>query len=163
MSLKYFIGAIQLDPHAYSDIAADRGALKQAIIFAIFSSVSTGIGNAGGYPDKIPIAAVFAFVAWLAWVLLIYIIGTKVLREPDTQTEIGVLFRIAGFASIPGLVRLLAYLPPFTGIVSAGAMLWMFTMMVVGVQQSFRYRRMPRAVAVTLLSWPLYQWLLSQG
>ncbi len=163
MFFKYLIGSIQLDPQAYSGIAADRGVLKQAFIIAALSSVATGIGNSGGYPDRILLAALFAFVAWLAWVLLIYILGAKVVREVDTQTEIGALFRIAGFASVPGLIRLLAYLPPFAGIVSVGAMLWMLAMMVVGVKESFGYRSMPRAIAVTLLSWPFYQWLLSLG
>lgn len=163
MFFKYLIGAIQLVPQTYSDIAEDRSVLKSALILAIFSSVATGVGNASGYPEKIPIAAGFAFVAWMAWALLIYILGTKLFRETDTPTDMIALFSIAGFASLPGLTRILAYLPPFTGIVSAGAMLWMFAMMVVGIKQAFHYRSMPRAIAVTLLSWPFYQWLLSQA
>lgn len=163
MFFKYFIGAIQLDPQTYSDIAADRGILKQAFILAILSSITTGIGNANGYPERIPLAAGLAFVAWLAWVLLIYILGAKLFGESKTHTNISSLFCIAGFASIPGLIRILAYLPPFAVIVSSGAMLWMLGMMVVGIKAALQYRQMPRAIAVTLLTWPLYQWLLSQG
>ncbi len=163
MFFKYCIGAIQLNPQTFSDIASDRGVLKQAIILAILSSITTGIGNASGYPERIPLAAGYAFVAWLAWVFLIYILGAKLFREADTQTNISTLLCIAGFASMPGLIRILAYLPPFAGIVSAGAMLWMLAMMVVGTKEALKYRQMPRAIAVTLLSWPLYQWLLSQG
>jgi len=158
----YFIGAIQLFPQSYSDIAADRGVTKQAFILAILSSIATGVGSVDGYPEKIPLAALFAFVAWFTWVLLIYILGTKVLREPGTKVEIGALFRVAGFASLPGLIRVLAYLPPFAVIVSAGSTIWMLAMMLIGVQQSFACRRMSRVIAVTLLSWPLYQWMLSQ-
>lgn len=163
MLLKSLIGAIQLDPQAYSDIAADRGMLKQAFVIAAFSSLTTGIGNSSGYPDKIFLSALFAFVAWLAWVLLIYVLGAKLFSEPDTEIELGAFFCIAGFASLPGLSRLLAYFPPFALIVSTGATLWMLAMMTVGVKQVFAYRRMSRAVLVTLLSWPLYQWVISQG
>ena len=163
MFSKYIIGAIQLDPATYSDISSDPSVLKQAMVLALLSSVATGIGNVGGYPERIPLASAFALLAWLAWVLLIYLLGAKVFRETGTQTDIGALFRIAGFASLPGLLRLLAYFPPFSAIVSGGATIWMTAMMVVGVKAAFSYPRMSPAVGATLLSWPLYQWLLLQG
>jgi len=159
MFFNRIVRAIQLDPQVYAEVGADKGAVGLAFGMIMVSSVATGIGGARGYPQKIPYLAAIAFGGWLLWIVLTYIIGAKLFPAPETQSDIGAVLRVAGLASAPGLIRLLAYLPPFTVIVSFGAILWTFGTTVIAMQQAFRYHNMPRAIAVTLFGYLIFQWI----
>jgi hypothetical protein len=96
-----------------------------------------------------------ALVAWIAWASLTYLIGTKLLPEPQTQADVGQLLRTTAFASAPGLLRLLAVIP-FLGLtVYAIASIWMLLAMIVAVRQALDYKSTGRAVGVCLVGWVL--------
>lgn len=162
MFLKRIVRAVQVDPQLYSEVASDKSVLGQAMIIAVLSSIATGVGNAAGFPEKIPYLAMSAFLGLIVWAGSIYILGAKLFPEKGTKADILALLRVAGFASAPALLRLLAYLPPFTVIVSAGAIIWMFGTMVIAVQQAFCYRNISRAFGVVIIGGLIYQWVLFQ-
>ena len=80
-------------------------------------------------------------------------IGTKILPEPQTRADHGELLRTLGFASAPGLLRILGFIPAFSGIVFFGASIWMLIAMVVAVRQALDYRSTLRAVGVCVIGW----------
>ena len=96
-----------------------------------------------------------AFVAWVAWASLTYLIGTKLLPEPQTQADIGQLLRTIAFASAPGLLRLLGVIPFLGRTVYVLASIWMLLAMIVAVRQALDYRSTGRAVGVCLVGWAL--------
>ncbi len=151
------VRAIQFDPTVYSEIAADKGGLFQALLIAVLSSVATGIGSAKGDPQQIPYLIMTAFIGWLIWMVTTLVIGTLI-PGPDSQPNLGTIIRVGGIASAPGLLRLIAYLPPFSVIAPAGAMIWMFATTAIAFQQAFQFKNLSRALGVTLIGWILYQW-----
>ena len=50
-------------------------------------------------------------VGWYIWAFIIYFIGTKLLPEPQTKSNVGELLRTIGFASAPGLIRVFGIFP----------------------------------------------------
>ncbi len=156
------IRVLQLDPLVYSEIDRDRSPLIQALILAGLSSIGSGVGNSAGYPGRIFYLSSATFGAWTIWAILIYVLGTKIFPEAETKTDMLSILRVTGFAATPGLIKLLAYLPAFSGIILFGATIWILGGTVVATKQVLHYHSMPRAIGITLLSWICYQLILFQ-
>jgi len=148
------IRAAKLQPALYSEVEADRNAMGQAIAVVLLSSVAAGIGTvAQGGMSGFVFGIVGALVGWAIWAYLTYIIGTKLLPQPQTQADYGQLLRTIGFSSAPGLVRVLGIIPGLAGIVFFIAGVWMLAAMVVAVREALDYSSTLRAVGVCLIGW----------
>ncbi|MBI4618574.1 MAG: YIP1 family protein [Desulfobacterales bacterium] len=158
------IRAAKLDVNLYEEVEADKEALGQATMVVIISSVAAGIGSfqTGGFVG-ILMGTIAALAGWYVWAWLTYLIGTKLLPEPQTEADLGELLRTIGFSSSPGLIRVLGIIPGFTGIVFFAAGVWMLAAMVIAVRQALDYKSTLRAVGVCTIGWiiqMLVMWLL---
>ena len=103
------------------------------------------------------LGAIAALLAWYIWAFLTYFIGTRFLPEAETEADVGQLLRTIGFASSPGLLRILGVIPEvfdsFTQIVFLGCAIWMLVAMVIAVRQALDYRSTGRAIVVCLIGW----------
>lgn len=148
------IRAAKLDVRLYEEVEADRGALGQALGVVVLSSVAAGLGSmARGGLGGIFIGAILALIGWYIWAYLTYLIGTKLLPEPQTSANFGELLRTIGFSSSPGLIRLLGIIPGLRGLVFFGASIWMLVAMIIAVRQALDYKSTWRAVGVCLIGW----------
>jgi hypothetical protein len=156
--LQRLIGAMALDVAIYEEVEADRSATTQAFAVVLLSSVAAGVGARGLGANSLPNVAFFTIVsllAWAAWALVTFEIGARVMPEPQTQVDVGELLRTTGFASTPGLLRLLGIVPGVTVPVFAVTAIWMLLAMIVAVRQALDYRSTARAVGVCVLGWVL--------
>ena len=148
------IRAAKLDIDLYEEVEADQEALGQAMVVVVLSSMAAGIGGfAHGGLGEMLFGIVVALFGWYIWAYLTYLIGTKVLPEPQTKADHGELLRTIGFSSSPGLIRIFGIIPGFTGIVFLVASIWMLISMVVAVRQALDYESTWRAIAVCLIGW----------
>ena len=148
------IGAAKLDVKIYEEVEADRGALNQAMIVVVLSSVAGGIGIIGTAGGKgIFVGAFIALISWFVWAYLTYIIGTKILPEPQTKADLGELLRTIGFSSSPGIIRILGIIPGLGGIIFAIAGIWMLVAMIIAIRQALDYQSTWRAVGVCIIGW----------
>ena len=92
-------------------------------------------------------------IAWALWAALIYWIGARMLPEPDTRADWGELARTLGFASAPGLLRVLGVVSAVAEIVFLVTAVWMLVATVVAVRQALDYRSLPRAIGVCVIGW----------
>ena len=148
------IRAAKLDVHLYEEVEADKGAMSQAMTVVVLSSLAAGIGSfaVGGIRGLI-IGTIFALIGWYVWAYLTYLIGTKLLPEPQTRADHSELLRTIGFASSPGLIRVLGIIPGLTGVVFLVASIWMLVAMVIAVRQALDYKSTWRAVGVCAIGW----------
>ena len=148
------IRAAKLDVNLYEEVEADKGAMGQAMTVVIISSVAAGLGSiAQGGISGILIGTVAALVGWYVWAYLTYLIGTKLLPEPQTRADHGELLRTIGFSSSPGLIRVLGIVPGLSGIVFFVASVWMLVAMVIAVRQALDYTGTLRAIGVCVIGW----------
>jgi hypothetical protein len=148
------IGAAKLDVKIYEEVEADRSALNQAMSVVVLSSVAGGIGIIGTAGFKgIFVGTLIALVSWFIWAYITYIVGTKILPEPQTKADLGELLRTIGFSSSPGLIRVLGIIPGLGGIIFAVAGIWMLITMIVAIRQALDYESTWRAVGVCLIGW----------
>jgi hypothetical protein len=148
------IRAAKLDAHLYEEVEADQTAIGQAVGVVVLSSVAAGLGSI----EDLGFLGLFtgtigALISWVVWAYLTYFIGTKLLPEPQTKADLGELLRTIGFASSPGLIRVLAIIPGLTWFVFTVAGIWMLVAMVVAVRQALDYQSTLRAVGVCAIGW----------
>lgn len=82
------IRAAMLDISLYREVDADEGAMGQAAEIVILSSAAAGVGTIGlGGLGGILTATIASLIGWCIWAVLTYLIGTKVLAEPQTKDD----------------------------------------------------------------------------
>ena len=151
------IRAMRLEPALYEEVEADRGATGQALGVVALSSLAAGIGGLGhDAPFGLVIGIVSAMLGWIVWAGMIYLVGTKLLPEPTTQTDVGELLRTTGFAAAPGVLRVAGGIPFLGGAVSLVAAVWMLVAFVIAVRQALDYSGTGRAVLVCVIGMVAY-------
>lgn len=147
------VGAAQLRSATYEEVEADKTANLQALGVVVLSAIAAGFSMAEGGGRAIGVGIVGALVAWVLWAGLTWLIGTKILPTPETHADMGELLRTIGFASSPGILRILGALPVIGFLFNLIAGLWMLAAFVVAVRQALDYRSTWRALAVCGIGW----------
>jgi hypothetical protein len=144
-------GAALLDAAMYEGIESDRSVSVQAAATVVLSSLATGIGSTswfGWHPLGIATVTGIALLTWVAWAALMFQIGTRILPEPTTRTDLGELLRTTGFAAAPGMLQVLAVLPNLAAPVFIVTIAWMFVAMITAVKHALDFQSTWRALAV---------------
>ncbi|MEE8325786.1 MAG: hypothetical protein V3R58_01980, partial [candidate division NC10 bacterium] len=97
------IRAAKLDVNLYEEVEADKSAMGQAMGVVVLSSVAAGVGSGELGVGGIVAVTIAALIGWYIWAFLTYLIGTKLLPEPQTRADVGELLRTIGFSTSPGL------------------------------------------------------------
>lgn len=156
-------GVLLLDVKTFEDIEADTTANGQALLMVIAASLAAGVGasiNLGviGLLRE----TVGALVGWVMWAGVTWVIGSKMLPEPQTRTDMGELLRVIGFAYAPQLFGFFAFIPALGGVVSTVVAFWLLAATILAVRQALDYTSTLRAVAVVLIGWLIFvviQWV----
>jgi hypothetical protein len=148
------IRAAKLDANLYEEVEADKGAMSQAMGVVILSGVAAGVGSIGSAGlAGIFMGTITALIGWFIWAYITYIVGTKLLPQPQTKADYGELLRTIGFASSPGLLRVFGIIPFLSAIIFFAASIWMLIAMVIAVRQALDYTGTLRAVGVCIIGW----------
>ena len=147
-------GALRLDERVYEEVEADETALIQSGAVVALSSAAAGVGMANFVgPVGMFYTAVGALLGWIVWALLTWIIGTRLLPEPQTNADFGQLLRTLGFATAPGLLQFFAFVPVIGWLLLLVVAVWLLMAMVVAVRCALDYQRLGRAVLVVGIGW----------
>jgi hypothetical protein len=152
------IRAAKLEVNLYEEVEADSKATMSAMWVVIIASVAAGIGTgiAGIMSGKGTMFFLWgllgglavALLGWLAWAGITYLLGTTVLKGPNTSSTWGELLRTVGFAQSPGVLKILSFIPVVGGVISLGASIWVLVAVVIGVRQ-----------ALDVSTWPCHRHL----
>lgn len=158
MNARFFyriLRACLLDPVLYEEVESDKGATLQALAVVVLASLAAGVAAWNGFASLV-LSLVAHLAAWVAWSLLIYVIGARLLPEPQTRSDPGELLRTLGFAASPGLFRVLQAVRPISAPAFWLISLWMLATMVLAVRQALDYQSTLRAVLVCGLGWAVH-------
>lgn len=140
------IGALRLDPRVYAGVKADVNAFGQSMGVVGASAVAAGIGSVGGAGI---VGGIFRFVlAWGACAGIMFVVGTRILPEKQTQEDPRAFLRPVGLAAAPGLGQITGIVPVVGPFLMFVAVCWMFVATVFGVKAALSYTDMGRAAAV---------------
>jgi len=142
------IRAARLDLRLYAEVEADATATGQAASIVLLAAFAGGI-NFPNAPFLILFGGLLAaLVGWLLFAYVIYLIGAKLLPEPNTKADFGALLRAMGFANAPGVVKLLGIVPELRVLVFFVAMVWVLVATVTAVRHALSYTSSWRAIGV---------------
>ena len=151
------IGAAKLEVRIFEEVESDPAATGQAMAVVVLSSLAAGLGSygLGGFTGMLRLTAV-SLIGWAIWAVLIYFIGTKLLPEPQTKSNIPEMLRTIGFASAPGLLRFVGILPLIGVLLVFLITVWLLVANIIAVRQALDYQSTPRAAVVCLIGWVAY-------
>ncbi len=159
--LARMLGAMRMDVNTYEDVEDDRSATLQAMIVVVIVSLCTGVGvmlqsviSGDGSADivRLLFGIVMGIVGWALWALVTWIVGSTVLKTPDTVADWGQLARGTGFAQAPGVFRLFVFVPVVGGLIALLSLIWQIACMIIAVRQCLDYTSTWRAFFVVLIS-----------
>ena len=151
------IGAAKLDAATYEEVENDPTAMGQAMTVVVLAAVSAGIGTIryAGMTGLVS-GTLGALVGWFLWAGVVFLVGTKLLPEPQTKADFGELLRTIGFSASPGVLSIMGVIPIFGGLVRILLMFWQLAAMVVAVRAALDYQTTGKAVVVCLIGWLAY-------
>jgi len=141
------IGAATLDIPTYEEVEHDGTATSQAAIVVGIVAVCAGIGGVGSGGGGIITGVLSAYLGWLVWSGVTYLIGAKLFGGTATWGE---LLRTIGFAQTPGVLYLVRIIPLLGAIVALVVWLWMLVAGVIAIRQALDFST-GKAVLTALL------------
>ena len=166
---KRMLRAARLQPALYEEVEADTNATGQALLVVVLVSAAVGIGTgmdalivsgAGRFIYGLMYGIAAAITGWLLWALFAYLLGVSILKGPKTSSTWGELLRTMGFASAPGILRVLVFVPVVGDILAIGGSLWRLVATIIAVRQALDFSTW-RAILTTIVGWFVYMVLLS--
>jgi hypothetical protein len=155
--LDRFVRAARLDVELYKEVIADPLTLNQAWITVLIYCMAASWGSFGGVGAVgTNIAMITTLIGWYIWAFFTYFAGTRFFRENKTEIERldrKRVIRAMGFASAPGVVRLLGFIPGLGMIVFVGATIWMIVSSTIAVKQALNFESPYRAAAACITAW----------
>ena len=151
------IGAARLSVSTFEEVEQDRGATVQALLVVVLVTIAGLIGGmlSGDELDivqGIVFGAIRGVGAWALWALVTWIIGSTILKTPETNANWGELARCTGFAQTPGLLNVFIFVPGVGLVIGLVVFIWQIAAMLTAVRQALDYTSTWRAFFVVVIS-----------
>ena len=160
--LARMLGAVRMNVDTYEDVEDDRSATWQAMAVVVIVSLCAAAGVliqellAEGDADFVrPIlgGVTRGILWWAIWALFTWLVGSTLLKTPETVADWGQLARGTGFAQAPGIFSLLVFLPGVVGpLILLLAFIWQVACMIIAIRQCLDYKSTWRAFFVALIA-----------
>lgn len=145
-------GAARLQVDVYEEVEADTTATAQAAgvvgIVAIASALGGLQAGAAGFLGGL----VAAYIGWIIWSAVTYLIGDKLLGGTATWGE---LLRTLGFAQSPGVLFLLGSIPLLGWLIRFVVSIWILIAAIIAIRQALDFST-GRALLTAFLGWIAY-------
>ena len=145
--------AIKIDIDLYEEVEKDKSATLQAGTVVVLSSLAAGVGALQMGVSNFLLAPALSLLSWYVWAYVIYFVGVKLFRDPNTKSNHGELLRTIGFSSAPGLIRVFGVTPELMTVTFIGSAFWMLACMVVAIKSALDYDSLWKAFGVVVVSW----------
>jgi hypothetical protein len=142
-------GAAFLDIDTYEDVEHDVTATSQAAGVVAIVAVCSAIGGIGHGGRGIIGGLIGAFIGWLLWSGVTYLIGDKLFDGTATWGE---LLRTIGFAQTPGIIFIFGIVPLLGWIAFVIGGIWMLVTGIVAIRQALDFST-GKAIGTALLGW----------
>jgi hypothetical protein len=156
MLVSRMLRAAKLDASLFEELVNDPSTQAQSVwVVAVFAMASGyGLFSRAGV-TAVNSCLVTTFFAWYFWAFSLYIVSTYLFRNTVTKTDRKTILRVVGFASAPGVLRLLGVIPQTSGILFLVTSVWMIAASVVGVKIALKMSHTGKAIFLCTSTWLL--------
>lgn len=146
------VGAAMLRNEVYEEVEADGRANGQAALVVALVAVAAAVGGVGGGTGGIVTGILSAYIGWLLWSGVTYLIGTKLLGGTATWSE---LLRTIGFAQSPGVLYVIGVIPLLGWLANLVVAFWVLIAVIVAIRQALDFST-GRAILTALIGFIPY-------
>ena len=147
--------AIFLDVAFYEEVEKDKKFNDQAMMTVVLVSVVQGFMIAGFAPIALVQGILGSLIRFLIWAFFIAFVGTRILPEPETESNTGELIRTLGFAYAPGLLVVFKIFPIISSFIDPVVTILQLAAMTIAVRQALDFNSTVRAVGVCIVAFIL--------
>ncbi len=131
--LERMVDAARVRIALYEEVEHDRTATSQAAAVVGIVAVASAVGGVNHGATGIIGGLIGAYVGWLLWAGVAYLVGDKVLGGTATWGE---LLRTLGFAQSPGVLFVVGFIPLLGSLTAFVAGIWMLVTGFVALRQA---------------------------
>ena len=142
-------GAALLQIDVYEEVEHDATATPQAAGVVGIVAVAHAIGGLDAGVGGLFAGLIGAYIGWLAWSGVTYVIGDKLLGGTATWGE---LLRTIGFAQTPGILMVFGIIPILGALVGLVAFVWVLVAGIVAIRQALDFGT-GKAILTAVLGW----------
>jgi len=147
--------AIMLDVEFYEAVEADKSLTKQAMMTVALVAIVEGFVIAAGITEftDLALGALGSILRWVVWTFFVAFVGTRILPEPETDSNTGELLRTLGFAYAPGLLLIFESVPLINALPIFMIVYFLqLAAMTVAVRQALDFNSTVRAVGTCIVA-----------
>ena len=153
--------AAQLDVELYNEVEKDENATTEALIVVALTAVCAAIGTAlsGGANlfSGIIGGIIVSLVGWIVSSATIYGVGVYLFGGTAT---IGELLRTLGYASSPGILRILSFIPVLGPILGFAVSIWTLVTNVVATREALDVDT-TKAIIISIIAFVIWMVVLA--
>lgn len=142
------MGAATFNTSVYEEVEHDTTATGQAALVVALVAIAAAIGASEGGIGTAIGGLIAAFVSWLIWAGITYLVGDKLLGGTATWGE---LLRTLGFAQAPGVLYVLGIIPFLGGMIRFVVGVWILVLGVIAIRQALDFGT-GKAIVTALLA-----------
>ncbi len=143
------LGAAQLDASTFEEVEGDESATSQAALVVGMVAVASAVGGVGGGARGVVAGLLSAFLGWLVWSGITFLVGDRLLGGKATWGE---LLRTLGFAQAPGVLFVLGVVPVLGVFVRLAVSVWILVAGIVAIRQALDFTT-GKAIATAVIGW----------
>lgn len=143
------LGAARLEAEVYQEVEADTTATGQAAGVVAIVALAQAVGSLGQGLGAVIGGLLAAFLGWLVWAGVTYLIGDKLLGGTATWGE---LLRTLGFAQTPGVLAVFGFIPLLGGLVRFAVAIWVLVAGIVALREALDVGT-GKAILTAVLGW----------
>ncbi len=147
------IRAAKLDASLFEEVARDESTMGEAVTVVVIASAAAGIGLALAGPLGLIGGAIAALVSWFLWAWLAFFVGTVMVPDPGTKTDLASVLRVTGYASAPGVLAIFGLIPLLGALASFIGSLWMLASFIVAIRVVMNFESNGKAILVCVIGW----------
>lgn len=147
--------AIFLDVNFYEEVEKDKKFTDQAMMTVVLVAVVQGLMIGGLAPIALVQGILGSLIRFVIWAFFIAFVGTRILPEPETDSNTGELIRTLGFAYAPGLLVILKVFPFINYFIDTVVLILQIAAMTIAVRQALDFNSTVRAVGVCIVAFIL--------
>lgn len=152
--LSRMVRASALDAAVYEEVETDQRATGQALLVILLSALAAGIGSHS--VRLFAMTSALALVGWFLWALVTYLIGTRLLPQAGTRSNLGEMLRVTGFSAAPGILSVFGIVRFLNTPVFLITGVWMVVTMIVAMRHALDYTSTARAIVVAIIGWLVF-------
>ena len=146
--------AAKLDTDLYNEVMADKKAMFQAMMTVFIYSMAAAYGSFGRSGTAgINFGMITTLTGWYVWAFSTYFIGVRLIPGAKNKPDRKSVLRGLGFASSPGLIRILGLVPGLSGVTFLVATIWMIVAAAIAIKQALDFESIYRAAGVSVIAW----------